>query len=422
MTTTQLRTLASGRISGHEIVRYQFEKANEHVQLDEHYQHLLTMPYREMAVQLPLRRDDGSMQILQGYRVQHNAARGPYKGGVRYHHEADLEEVRSLAALMTWKTALVDIPFGGAKGGVRVDARTLSRNEKERLTRTFIEKIDTIIGPQRDIPAPDMNTNAEVMGWMMDQYGKKHGHTLEIVTGKPIELGGSKGRNEATGRGTVLVGCEAARDHGIDINGARIAIQGFGNVGSWAATFFAERGAKIIAVSDINGGITNPEGLDIAELTKYVEKKGEVADFPGTTNITQDELLQLECELLVPAALGGVINKEMAANLKCKMVIEAANSPTSPYADDVLRERGIPVVPDILVNAGGVIVSYLEWTQNIQSVQWELEAVNTMLEKKIVPAYKHVLEVSKEDDVDLRTAAYIISIDQVARAAKARGL
>jgi len=416
-----MKTLASGRIAGHAIVEYQYEKAASHINLAPHFHHLLTTPYREMTVQIPLRRDDGSLDVLQGYRVQHNAARGPYKGGVRYHPEADLEEVRSLAALMTWKTALVDIPFGGAKGGVRVDPATLSMAEKERLTRKFIERIDPIIGPHRDIPAPDMNTDGMTMAWMMDQYGRKHGHTPAIVTGKPVELGGTLGRTEATGNGTVMVAKEACRDFGIELKGAKVAIQGFGNVGAWAAHFFALEGAKVIAVSDLKGGIVCQDGFDIDALNRHVKATKSVVDFPGSTPITQNDLLCLECDLLVPAALGGVITRQRAGKLRCKMVVEAANSPTSPLAEDILAERGIIVLPDVLVNSGGVIVSYLEWTQNLQQFQWEVERVNDILHHKITNAYQEVMSVVKEREVPIRTAAYILSIDKVARACQLRG-
>jgi glutamate dehydrogenase (NAD(P)+) len=420
--TPAMKKLPSGRLAEHSIVEYQFAKAASLMHLDEHYEQLLTSPYREMTVQLPLRRDTGKLEILRGYRVQHNAARGPYKGGVRYHPEADLEEVRSLAALMTWKTALVDIPFGGAKGGVQVDPYQLSRVEKERLTRTFIQKIDSIIGVYRDIPAPDMNTDSTTMAWMMDQYGKKHGHTPACVTGKPIELGGSLGRTEATGRGTVFVAKAACQDWGIDLKGARVAIQGFGNVGSWAALFFHQEGAKVVAVSDIRGAVHNPDGIDIPALREYSDKNKSVVGFEGAAAIEANKLLTVECDLLVPAALGGVITREIAEQLQCKMVIEAANSPTSPLADDILQAKGIPVLPDILVNAGGVIVSYFEWTQNLQQLQWTEEEVNQRLERKILTAYRDTYHLAKQKEIEMRTAAYVLSIDRVARASRLRGL
>jgi glutamate dehydrogenase (NAD(P)+) len=420
--TAAMKTLPSGRVAEHSIVEYQFEKAKAFMSLDEHYHALLTSPYREMTVQLPLRRDNGKLEILRGYRVQHNAARGPYKGGIRYHQEADLEEVRSLAALMTWKTALVDIPFGGAKGGVQVDPYGLSRAEKERLTRTFIQKIDSIIGVYRDIPAPDMNTDPETMAWMMDQYGKKHGHTPAIVTGKPVELGGSLGRTEATGRGSFMVAKAACEDYGIELKGARVVIQGFGNVGSWAAKYFHEAGAKVIAISDIRGAIKNFDGIDVAALTKHVAQQRTIVGYPDAEAMDPNDLLTVECELLVPAALGGVINKVKADQLRCKIVIEAANAPTTPPAEELLATRGVPVVPDILCNAGGVIVSYFEWTQNLQQLQWSEDEVNRRLETKILKAYRDTHALAMEKNTLLRTAAYVLAIERVARASRLRGL
>jgi len=417
-----MKTLPSGRVAGHSIVEYQFQKAAALMALEDHYEQLLTMPYREMAIQLPLRRDNGTIEILRGYRVQHNAARGPYKGGIRFHPEADLEEVRSLAALMTWKTALVEIPFGGAKGGVQIDPYKISMTEKERLTRSFTQKIDSIIGPYRDIPAPDMNTDPTTMAWMMDEYGKKHGHTPAIVTGKPVELGGSLGRTEATGKGTFLVGRAACEDHNIPLKNARVVIQGFGNVGSWTAKYFHEAGSKIIAIADVKGAIHNPDGIDITALWQFQKNNKTIVGFPGAMPMDPAELLFLECELLIPAALGGVISRANAPQLKCKMVIEAANSPTSPLAEDILAETGIVVLPDILVNAGGVIVSYFEWTQNLQQMQWTVDDVNARLENKIIKAYKDVHALAREKNISHRTAAYVLAIDRVAVACRLRGL
>lgn len=422
MITSTMKTLPSGRVAEHSIVDYQFQKAAAVMNLEEYFEEMLSLPYREMSVQIPLRRDDGSIMVLRGYRVQHNAARGPYKGGIRYHPEADLEEVRSLAALMTWKTALVNIPFGGAKGGVQVDPDQLSRTERERMTRTFFQKIDTIIGVYRDIPAPDVNTNPETMAWAMDEYGRKHGYTPAVVTGKPVELGGSLGRTEATGRGTFLVARAACEDHDIDVKGSRVVIQGFGNVGSWAAKYFHEAGSKIVAVGDNRGAIRDPDGLDVPALMEWTARNRSVAGFPGAFPMDPAELLTTECDILVPAALGGVINRQIAPRLRCRILIEAANSPTSPLADDILHEMGITVVPDIIVNAGGVIVSYFEWTQNLQQLQWTLEEVNSRLETKILKAYREVADLAKKKDILLRTAAYVLAIDRVAVASRLRGL
>lgn len=409
------------KASNAKISSFQFKEAAEILGLPEDYHYLLGMPYREIAVQIPVRMDDGRLEIFSGYRVQHNAARGPYKGGVRFHSEVDIEEVRGLAELMTWKTALVDVPFGGAKGGVTVNANTLSPGEMQKLARGFISKIDLVIGPYRDIPAPDMNTNAGTMGWFMDEYGRKHGHTPSIVTGKPLALGGSAGREQATGQGCIMVLEEAVKAAGISLEGARIAIQGFGNVGSWAAVYAARLGARIIAVSDVYGGIVNNEGFDVEALRRHVRETGSVKDFPGSTAVSNDELLELDCEVLIPAALGGVIFEGNAKKMKCKIIIEAANGPTTPTADKVLEERGIMVVPDILANAGGVTVSYFEWAQNIQMFQWDLADVEQRLRAKLQRAWTDVWKCSQERSIPLRMASFVVAIDRVLQADKDRG-
>jgi glutamate dehydrogenase (NAD(P)+) len=398
----------------------QFIVAAEHMKLEPDIQMLLRTPYREMIVQIPVRMDDGHLEMFHGYRVQHNAVRGPYKGGLRFHPEVDLNEVRSLAALMTWKTALVDIPFGGAKGGVTCDPTKMSRKELQSLTRGLTQKLDMAFGVYRDIPAPDVNTNAQVMAWIMDEYGKKHGYTPAIVTGKPVNLGGSLGREQATGRGTMIITREACKAFGIDLKKATIAIQGFGNVGSWAAKFLAECGAKIVAVSDVKGGILGQTGLDIPKLMEHVNHTGSVVDFPGTKEIDNDELLTLKADILVPAALGGVLHEGNAGDVQARMIVEAGNSPVTTAADEVLRKRGIIVVPDILVNAGGVTVSYFEWVQNLQQVRWDLDHVNGELEKKMVDAWRQVHRVHEEQKLPMRIAAYVVALDRVAEATRQR--
>lgn len=398
----------------------QFQAAADHMKLEPDIQMLLRTPYRELIVQIPVRMDDGHLEMFHGYRVQHNAVRGPYKGGLRFHPEVDLNEVRSLAALMTWKTALVDIPFGGAKGGVTCDPTKMSRRELQTLTREFARKIDLCLGVYRDIPAPDVNTNAQVMAWILDEYGKKHGYSPAIVTGKPVNLGGSLGREQATGRGTMIITREACRCFGIELRGATVAVQGFGNVGSWAARLLAEQGAKVVAVSDVHGGIHDPRGLEIDKLVSHMKEMGTVRGFPGAKEITNDELLTLKVDILIPAALGGAIDENNANAVQAKLVIEAANSPVTPQADEMLRQRGIPVAPDILVNAGGVTVSYFEWVQNLQQMRWDEAHVNAELEKKMLRAWADVWRIHTEEKLPLRIAAYVVALGRVAEATRQR--
>ncbi len=398
----------------------QFNKAAEHMKLESEIQMLLRTPYREMVVQIPVRMDDGHLELFHGYRVQHNAVRGPYKGGLRFHPEVDLNEVRSLAALMTWKTAIVDVPFGGAKGGITCDPTKMSRRELQTLTRGLTQKIDLALGVYRDIAAPDVNTNAQVMAWIMDEYGKKHGYTPAIVTGKPVNLGGSLGREEATGRGTMIITREVCKSMKRDIRKSTFAIQGFGNVGSWAARLLAEQGAKIVAVSDVKGGIFKEGGLDIPAVVEHFKQTGSVVGFKGAKDITNDELLVLDVDILVPAALGGSIDHHNAEAVQAEIIIEAANSPVTPRADEILERRGVTVVPDILTNAGGVTVSYFEWVQNLQQVQWELEHVNTQLEKKMVAAWNAVGGVHRDQKIPLRMAAYVVALQRVAEATRQR--
>lgn len=411
------------RLNVESITTNQLEAAANLLQLSPEMRLRLRTPFREITVQVPVLMDDGSVRVYIGHRVQHNGARGPTKGGVRYHPTVDLDEVRGLATLMTWKTALLDLPFGGAKGGVSVDPSELSRTELERLTRKFTERIAIALGPYRDIPAPDMGTDGQVMAWMLDEYSAKRGYTPAIVTGKPITLGGSYGREAATGRGVMIVMREAAREYGIPWKGGTAALQGFGNVGSHLASFLYEEGVRIVAVTDATGGVFSDSGLDIPALTKHVHSTHGVAGFEGGDPLTNEKLWSVPCDYMIPAALGGVITKEDNANeLACRVLVEAANGPTTPIADKILAERGILVLPDFLANAGGVVVSYFEWTQNLQQFRWDEEQVNSALEKKMVAAYREVAGVAREHDVTLRTAAYAIALRRVAEAEEMRGL
>jgi len=398
-----------------------FDRAADRLALDEGMRALLKVPWRELSVSLPVRMDNGEMLIFQGYRVQHNGARGPYKGGVRYHLEADMEEVRALASLMTWKTALANIPFGGAKGGVQCDPSSMSVTELNRVTRRYVQNIDHVLGPNRDILAPDLGTNAQTMAWMMDTYGQIHGHTPACVTGKPVELGGSAGRDSATGRGAVFITTEAVGDMDMVMKDARVVVQGFGNVGSWFARIASEQGCVIIAVSDVNGGVFNSNGLDVQALSKHVAESGFVAGYPGAEDLTNEEVLELECDILVPAAIDRVIDAGNAGKVNARLVVEAANHPLTPEADEILANRGILVLPDILVNAGGVVVSYFEWTQNLYQHHWSEERVNTELGQIMSAAYGSVKEQANRLQVSMREAALMVGIKRVARVVEMRG-
>jgi glutamate dehydrogenase (NAD(P)+) len=380
--------------------------------------------YREVMVQIPVKLSDGHTHVFSGYRVQHNGARGPYKGGVRYHPEVDIDEVRALASLMTWKTAIAGIPYGGAKGGINCPADKLQSDEVQKITRSFMDKVEKVLGPTRDIMAPDVNTNAQVMAWMMDEYGKLHGHTPAIVTGKPIELEGSYGRESATGRGLVYLFREAAPTLGLTPNDTRVVIQGFGNVGSWAARIIHQLGCRVVGVSDAFGAIRKEDGLDVNALNDFVHVHGNrLTDFPGADVITPDELLALECEVFIPAALGGMIHADNADSMRCKVIIEGANSPTTPKADELLHDKGVFIIPDVMANAGGVIVSYFEWVQNLQHFRWDEREVNDRLGTIMRRAYREVVARAKEsgDDVPLRVAAYELGIERVVEAATTRG-
>ena len=418
---TSRETKKQKHIDINRITDEQFNIAADHMKLDPEVRLVLSSPYRELIVQLPVRMDDGRLELFHGYRVQHNAVRGPYKGGIRYHPEVDLSEVRSLAALMTWKTALVDVPFGGAKGGVTVDPMLLSRSELQKLTRVFTQKLDMALGVYRDIAAPDVNTNAQIMAWMMDEYGRKHGYTPAIVTGKPVNLGGSLGREAATGRGTVIITREACKELDIEISQAKVAIQGFGNVGSWTARLIRELGAKVVAVSDMYGGIYCETGLDIDKVLEHVKDTGSVVAMPGARDIDNAELLALPVDILIPAAMGGAITRNNVDQVQARLIMEAANSPVTPRADESLRKRGIQVIPDILTNAGGVTVSYFEWVQNLQQMRWDEQRVNDELESKMVTAWEAVSsEYHSSTKQSMRIAAYVVALRRLSDATKMR--
>ena len=411
----------TSEVSPFEEVNVFFDEAADRLGLDDGLREMLRTPWRELRVSVPVRMDDGRIEVFSGYRIQHNGARGPYKGGIRYHPKADQEEVRALASLMTWKSAVVDIPYGGAKGGVQCDPRTMSEAELNRLTRRYTTSIHHVIGVNRDIPAPDLGTSSQTMAWMMDAYGQIHGYTPGIVTGKPVELGGSVGRDSAPGRSTVYVTTEAARDFGLDISSARVAVQGFGQVGKWVVRLLDAQGCNVIAVSDVGGGAYNPRGMDVAKLFKHHAEAGTVVGLPGADSMTNDELLELDCDLLVPAAIDGAIHAGNAPRVKAAVVVEAANHPTTPEADRILNDKGIRVLPDILVNAGGVVVSYFEWTQNFYQHQWEESRVNEELSKVMTKAYRAVKEVAERDRITYREAAFTIGVERVAHVARLRG-
>jgi glutamate dehydrogenase (NAD(P)+) len=411
--------VARAEVSNYEIVNHWFDLACDRLGMADDVRAVLRSSYREVQVQIPIRLGDGRIHVFTGYRVQHNGARGPYKGGIRYHPDVDLDEVRALAALMSWKTAIANVPFGGAKGGVNVPVEELTRDDLQRITRSFIDKIEKILGPNRDIPAPDVNTNAQVMAWMMDQYGKHHGHTPACVTGKPIELEGSYGRESATGRGLVYLYREAAPALGLSPAGTRVVVQGFGNVGSWAARIMAQLGCTIVGVSDAYGAIRAEAGIDPAALHAHVRAGGKLAEFDGVEAITGEELLAIECEVLIPAALGGLIHQGNADSLNCRLVLEGANSPTTPAADEILAAKGITVIPDVMANAGGVVVSYFEWVQNLQHFRWDEREVNERLANVMRRAWREVN--ARAEDVPLRIAAYELGIERVVQAARTRG-
>ncbi len=405
------------------VAQSQFDHAADKLDLDDGMRRVLRVPQRELTVNFPVTMDDGSVQVFTGHRVQHNVSRGPGKGGIRYHQDVTLDEVRALAMWMTWKCAVVNIPYGGAKGGVIVDPKHLSLREVEGLTRRFTTEISVLIGPERDIPAPDVNTNAQTMAWIMDTYSMHHGYTIAgVVTGKPIAVGGSLGRNEATARGTVFTLQQWAKATNNPLEGATVAIEGYGNAGTIAATLLAAEGSRIIAVSDSTGGIHNPSGLDPAKVNAWKQEHGTVVGFPGSVEIDNEELLTVECDILVPAALENQITRHNAPHVKAKVVAEAANGPTTPEADEILHDRGIFMIPDILCNAGGVTVSYFEWVQDMQCFFWTEARINESLREIMDRAFEAVHAMSEHHEVDMRTAAYMVAVARVAEATTLRGL
>ena len=400
--------------------RYVTEAATT-LKLDDALMSFLLIPDRQLRVEIPIIRDNGQLQIFIGYRIQHNDSRGPFKGGLRYHPEVTDSEVCALASLMTWKTAVVDIPFGGAKGGIQVDTKTLSKLELERLTRRFTDIIDPIIGPNIDIPAPDVATNEQTMAWIMDQYSRRHGYTPAIVTGKPISLGGSEGRGAATGLGVAFATREACQSFGIELKGARVIVQGFGKVGSHAAISLRDMGAKIIGISDVSGGVINTNGIDLAEALRLHSAGGSLLGLKDGQLVSNAELLATECDVLVPAAMEDVFTEQNADAVKTKLIVEGANAPTTFEADRIFEQRGIHIIPDILANAGGVTVSYFEWVQNLQQFRWELSEVNQRLERRMVQGYQAIKAKAEEYRTTLRRGAFLLALDRVAEATRLRG-
>ncbi|HSL75892.1 MAG TPA: Glu/Leu/Phe/Val dehydrogenase [Candidatus Limnocylindrales bacterium] len=414
----------AARINAWEVAQRQFDLAAERLNLDPGMRLVLREPRREFTVHFPVHMDDGSVQVFTGYRVQHNLGRGPAKGGIRYHQDVTLDEVKALAMWMTWKCAVVGIPYGGGKGGVIVDPKKLSQKELEALTRRYFTEIEILVGPEKDIPAPDVNTNAQIMAWMMDTFSMHAGHTVPgVVTGKPISLGGSEGRNEATARGTVFCIVEAARHLGIELDKATVAVQGFGNAGSIAARLISEEGSKVVAVSDSTGGIHDPNGLDIAKVIAWKQEHGTVQGFPSAKDISNAEVLEVECDILIPAALENQITAANAGNIKARLVAEAANGPTTPEADEILfKSWKTFMIPDILCNAGGVTVSYFEWVQDLNRDHWSEKVVNEKLKEIMVKAFQEVLAMARREQCDMRTAAYLLAVRRVADAMEMRGL
>jgi glutamate dehydrogenase (NAD(P)+) len=408
-------------LSPHDSVNAFFRAGADLIDLEPELVDILTTPDRELAVQVPIRMDDDTLLVTRGYRVQHNNARGPYKGGIRYHPAADLDEVRALAALMTWKTAIVDVPFGGAKGGIEIDPTDMSAAELERMTRRFTAAVHHVLGVYQDIPAPDVNTNPQTMAWLMDEYSRAYGYSPGIVTGKPVELGGAAGREPATGRGLHAVLAAHAARSGLELAGARVVVQGFGNVGANLVASLAAAGVRVIAVSDVHGGVHHADGLDVAALLALAKARRPLHELPGTTPIDNAALLTLECDVLVPAALGGVITDANAASIAAPLVLEAANHPVSPSADERLHANGVVVIPDVLANAGGVVGSYFEWAMNIQQFRWTQARFNDELDTTMRTAYATVADLAAAEGVPLRRAAYAVGVARVAAAARLRG-
>jgi glutamate dehydrogenase (NAD(P)+) len=415
--------MAPKRESSFANAQRQFDIAAELLDLSPNLRRILCVPQRELTVHFPVRMDNGEIQVFTGFRIQHNITRGPAKGGIRYHPDVDIDEVRALAMWMTWKCATVSIPYGGAKGAVIVDPKQLSIGELERLTRRYTTEVSILIGPDKDIPAPDVGTTPQVMAWIMDTISMHSGHTVPaVVTGKPINIGGSHGRNEATARGLAYILREASEDLSFPLSGAKIAIQGFGNVGAISAQLLSEMGATIVAVSDSGGGIYNRGGLSIGDVLAHKKNTGTVVGFPEADCVTNQELLELPCDILIPAALENQITRHNADRIRARIIGEAANGPTTPEADDILYDRGVFVIPDILANAGGVTVSYFEWVQGLQEFFWTEREVNAQLERIMIGAFESVLRTAQERRVHMRTAAYLLAVDRVARATTTRGI
>lgn len=408
-------------------VRMQFNKAADLMNLDENLRKILSQTQNEIVVHFPVKMDNGQIEMFTGYRVQHNNVLGPYKGGLRFHPNVDIDEVRALATWMTWKSAIADIPFGGAKGGIQIDPSKYSMGELERISRRFAFALGNNIGPEYDIPAPDVNTNAQIMAWILDTYlsmvpANERQRCIHVVTGKPIESGGSLGREKATGQGVVYCIEEWARDKNFDLSKATYIVQGFGNVGSWTSKLLKPKGAKLLAVHDVTGAIYNENGIDPDELAEYVKKNKGVKGYPKATPIDLEKFFEIEADIFIPAALENQITEETAPKLKVKLIAEGANGPTTPEGDIILYKRGIDLIPDILCNSGGVIVSYFEWLQNKRSEYWELEEVDCKLKKKIIPAYRRVRDTAREFNTDRRTAAYIVAIRRLEKVYQERGI
>jgi glutamate dehydrogenase (NAD(P)+) len=408
-------------VSNLDIVRHYFNIAADRLGLKDDLRVVFWTPYREVTVQIPVKLSDGKIHVFSGYRIQHNGARGPYKGGVRFHPEVDVDEVRALASLMTWKTAVAGVPFGGAKGGINCPASKLQQSELQQITRSFMDKIEKVLGPTRDIPAPDVNTNAQTMAWMMDEYGKLHGHTPAICTGKPIALEGSYGREAATGRGCVYMFREAAPHLGLSPADTTFSVQGYGNVGSWAARIMQQLGSRMVAVSNAHGAIRSDAGIDANALHDHIAGGGLITEFEGAEAIDADDLVAVPCDVFIPAALGGMIHEQNADRMQCKVIVEGANSPTTPAADKILRDKDVYIIPDVMANAGGVVVSYFEWVQNLQHFRWDEREVNDKLGTIMRRAYREVSARSKEEGIDLRESAYLVGIERVVEAARTRG-
>jgi glutamate dehydrogenase (NAD(P)+) len=410
-------------INAWEVAQQQFDLAADRLGMDQGMRRVLREPRRELTVHFPVTMDDGSVHVFTGFRVQHNLGRGPAKGGIRYHQDVSIDEVKALAMWMTWKCAVVGIPYGGGKGGVIVDPKKLSMKELEGLSRRFFTEIEVLVGPERDIPAPDVNTTPQVMAWFMDTYSMHQGYTVPgVVTGKPISLGGSEGRNEATARGCVYTIVEAARHLDLDLKTARVAVQGFGNAGSIAARLIGDEGSTVVAVSDSTGGIHKADGLDIGRVINWKKEHGTVQGFPGATDISNAQVLEVDCDILIPAALENQITDRNAGRIKAKVIAEAANGPTTPDADQILARNGVFMIPDILCNAGGVTVSYFEWVQDLNRDHWSETVVNEKLREIMVKAFGETLAIAKRESCDMRTAAYLLAVERVADAMAMRGL